>query len=390
MPANMPFLLRVACFIFIFFNSLPAMAHGTGLGSPVPFKARLEVVRVDRAGKIIVAGVAKKKQQVFVSWGGQKISWLKPEGKGFVYGMGLLKDGRVVIAGHEKQGNRSRAYLAVFRQDKELDPHFGQNGKVILNLKGFAELHYLDLDSKDRMVVGGFLKTKNGSHHWLIARFLSDGSFDRSFHSAIAPFHDSRIYGLAIDQQNRIIVAGSLKDNHRFLKCFMARFNQSGRPDFSFGEKGILHPDFKSDSSLCSSVMVQRDGKILVAGYVQDQQAQANFIVTRFLVNGQRDPSFGKAGRVTIDFDHRADAAHALAVDAHGFILVAGESIEKNREEFLAWAVLNPNGKMISKEKTNLGIRSEAELSAATWSTSRGFIAVGRMGGRAVSKQISP
>src|SRR5262245_60604748 len=60
----------------------------------------------------------------------------------------------------------------------------------------------------------------------------------------------------------------------------------------------------------------QPDGKILIAGSVQDTSpgSSADFVLVRYNANGSLDTTFGFQGRVTTDFSGRADVVRASAI----------------------------------------------------------------------------
>jgi uncharacterized delta-60 repeat protein len=71
------------------------------------------------------------------------------------------------------------------------------------------------------------------------------------------------------------------------------------------------------------AVAIQRDGRILVSG-----QAADAVLLARYEANGRLDPTFGKRGLVIADFGHGPDIGHALAVQADGRIVVAGQAAD--------------------------------------------------------------
>lgn len=96
----------------------------------------------------------------------------------------------------------------------------------------------------------------------------------------------------------------------------VARFDLEGRLDQSFGDQGIVSfpteygprgrvLNFLNITDLC----VQRDGKILIAGYGND----ANII--RLLPDGARDDTFGSNGAIVFRADSRSSLARLICTD---------------------------------------------------------------------------
>ncbi|MBI4412466.1 MAG: hypothetical protein HY541_08285, partial [Deltaproteobacteria bacterium] len=70
------------------------------------------------------------------------------------------------------------------------------------------------------------------------------------------------------------------------------------------------------------------DGKIVVAGYAEIPPSppfNTDFLIARLLPNGKMDRRFGREGILFVDFKNGTDAAHALALDQTGRIVVAGD-----------------------------------------------------------------
>ena len=108
----------------------------------------------------------------------------------------------------------------------------------------------------------------------------------------------------------------------------------SGDLDASFGDDGTVLLDFEGDTG--GAVAIQADGKIVVAG---------DSTLARFLPNGALDATFGGDGTVRFDFGSSSyDAASAVALQTDGKIVVAGWSEDSSRNYYFALARYLPNG----------------------------------------------
>ena len=65
----------------------------------------------------------------------------------------------------------------------------------------------------------------------------------------------------------------------------------------------------------------QADGRILVAGW-----SNSDIVIARFLADGQIDASFGTDGTLTLDFFGGIDSPSEILVQPDGRILVAGSA----------------------------------------------------------------
>src|SRR5262249_1044509 len=105
-----------------------------------------------------------------------------------------------------------------------------------------------------------------------------------------------------------------------------ARFNTDLSLDSGFGASGLVQVNFDgSDSDVATSLAIQSDGKIVLAGY--SLFGQNDFAVARLTTDGVLDSS------VTTDFGSSADVASAVMVDGTG-LLVAGYSDVNGSNDF--------------------------------------------------------
>jgi len=117
-----------------------------------------------------------------------------------------------------------------------------------------------------------------------------------------------------------------------------ALFGQAGALDLDFGTNGIVTTPFLLGYDNASSVAIQSDGKIIVAGSSQNGKTH-DFTLARFNPNGTLDDSFGEDGIVASDFGDFG-AARAVAIQSDGKIVVVGVSGFEN----LAIARYNMDG----------------------------------------------
>jgi uncharacterized delta-60 repeat protein len=167
---------------------------------------------------------------------------------------------------------------------------------------------------------------------------LSAGDLDPSFGDGgrvITHFGGvSFAYSVAIDTYGKIVVAGQYKDTRRdpvtnqfnWPDFALARYNPDGTADAGFGTGGVVTTDFDGSEDVASKVVVQPDGKILVAGWAIDvARAGYDFGLARYNNDGSLDQSFGSGGKVTTNFGSTStNLGYGLTVDADGKILVAG------------------------------------------------------------------
>ncbi|HVD95041.1 MAG TPA: delta-60 repeat domain-containing protein, partial [Candidatus Limnocylindria bacterium] len=110
---------------------------------------------------------------------------------------------------------------------------------------------------------------------------------------------------VAIQADGKLVVVGTTyQDNDFSTEDFaVARYNPDGTLDKTFGAGGKVQTDFPGLAAVASSVVIQPDGKIVVAGGAFPLFTfLGNFKVVRYNSNGSLDTSFGDGGIVTTTF----------------------------------------------------------------------------------------
>ncbi|MGH8093590.1 MAG: delta-60 repeat domain-containing protein, partial [Chthoniobacterales bacterium] len=122
-----------------------------------------------------------------------------------------------------------------------------------------------------------------------------------------------------------------------------------GDLDSSFGKGGQVASDFKGSNDFAYAVALQADGKIVIAGnrFLGNSAEGADFLVARYNPDGTLDKTFGQGGHVVTDFGLTEQAA-AVAIQPDGKIVVAGGtySVFPFAGGQYALARYNPNGSL--------------------------------------------
>jgi uncharacterized delta-60 repeat protein len=131
-----------------------------------------------------------------------------------------------------------------------------------------------------------------------------------------------------------------------------------GDLDPTFGNGGIVITSF-GGSDVASAVVVQPDGKLVVAGRT-NIAGNTVFALARYNANGGLDPTFGTGGLVTTDFGS-TDQAFAVALQGDGKIVTAGRRgsdviVARHNADGSLDTVFGSNGRVI----TNFGATEQA------------------------------
>src|SRR5438128_1850053 len=134
--------------------------------------------------------------------------------------------------------------------------------------------------------------------------------------------HDDQANGVVAQSDGKLVAAGVAKTS-RSQDFALARYNPNGSLDATFGTGGKVTTDFAGNDDPAFAVVLQSDGKIVVAGGAKTSRSQ-DFALARYNANGSLDATFGTGGKVTTDFAGNDDEAHALVFQPDGKLVAAG------------------------------------------------------------------
>ncbi|MGC2166120.1 MAG: delta-60 repeat domain-containing protein [Gallionella sp.] len=262
-------------------------------------------------------------------------------GSDYAYAVALQTDGKLVVAGYAYNGTNSDFALARYNSDGSLDVGFGAGGKVTIDFGGYDDIAKAIAIQPDGMiVVAGY--AWNGSHNdFALARFDSNGNLDTTYGSGtgklLTDFVGASDFAnaMVLQSDGKIVVAGSVDSGATSTKSdfALARYNTDGSLDTGFGTGGKITTDFANGSDFAEAIGLQSDGKIVAAGSAYNG-VNTDFALARFDTAGNPDPGFGAGGKLVFDFTANHDYAHALAIQADGKIIAAGHSYNGANDDF--------------------------------------------------------
>jgi len=243
----------------------------------------------------------------------------------------LQPDGKIVLGGFTMVNNSFDFVLARFNTNGSLDPAFSGNGIVSFDFSSTTDYLYdLALQPSGKILAVGRSNSGN-TGYFSLARLNTDGSFDTSFSGdgkLIDDINSGNMYAnsVAVQADGKIVVAGNTQSH-----ILVARYLPDGVLDNSFSGDGKVFVSTGNFSS-SRSVLVQPDGKILVAGSVVELGAN-NFLVLRFLTDGTMDLSFSGDGKQITDFG-ADESIEALALQPDGKIVAVGSTLSGAQADF--------------------------------------------------------
>jgi uncharacterized delta-60 repeat protein len=186
-------------------------------------------------------------------------------------------------------------------------------------------------------------RSRRGAHgqRFALARYTPAGKLDRRFGTGgkvltgfglrmARPGFQSfaEVASLAIQRDGKIVVAGyaAVPPGFGYWAFALARYTPAGKLDRTFGRKGTVLTSFRSRAnSSAHAVAITPDGKIVAVGYCDCHPFR--FALARYRPGGRLDPSFGRDGKVLTSFSAtKGSDAKAVAIQPDGKIVVVGDA----------------------------------------------------------------
>ncbi len=210
----------------------------------------------------------------------------------------------------------------------DLDPTFGSGGKVTTAIGTRSdEIYTLALQVDGKIIAGGYLY-KDTDIDFALVRYNTDGTLDMTFGvggkitTGFSSTSDDYGYAVALQGDGKIVLAGRSGKN-AIYDFALARYNKDGPLDTSFGISGLVTTDFGNTSDWALSIALQTDDKIVLCGWSYDG-SNTDFALTRYNPDGSLDTTFGNQGIVTTRFDSGYALAYSLALQKDGKLVAAG------------------------------------------------------------------
>ncbi|WP_354699202.1 hypothetical protein DSM112329_04911 [Paraconexibacter sp. AEG42_29] len=162
------------------------------------------------------------------------------------------------------------------------------------------------------------------------ASAASLGALDTAFGGGVVQLPaGTQLHAGAVQTDGKLVVTGftGKTEDPRLL---VARLTPTGTLDTTFGNGGSAAVPLPSGAigAAGDAVAIQADGKILVAGDALGDSGADGMLVTRLNADGTPDGGFGSGGSAVIERGTGGQGeANAVAVRADGTIVVAGAAI---------------------------------------------------------------
>jgi len=227
----------------------------------------------------------------------------------------IQKDGKIVVAGTTENGFKYDFAIARYNTDGSLDNTFSNDGIELLPSASNYFLTSLVIQEDGKIIAAG------GS---AITRYNTDGSVDTTFSNNVK----QSIYSIAVQRDGKILIGGS--DSHSTFTIARYNTNGSPDKTFGAdGKQTLVFSDETGgyEHSYASSIVIQSNGKIVVGGVAfnaqRDPQDLRGFIaLARLNSNGSLDNTFSEDGKSGFHLDRATDCS--LVIQKDGKIVIGG------------------------------------------------------------------
>lgn len=205
-------------------------------------------------------------------------------------------DGRILVIIRNTFQNRH--YLVRFNTDGSRDAAFGTNGVIeIPRISPMSDgrIFGMQILPNGKILIAGqseYSSSADDYNELFLVRLSPEGYADSSFGRlglVRRTFGGQRFKASSLivqPEDNKYIVSGLIKtpDND----ALMVRFTQRGRPDYGFGSGGVVVTDFTPDGNdFFNGAKLLSDGKIIAVGQASiSPSTLSNFLVAGYSANG--------------------------------------------------------------------------------------------------------
>ena len=256
-------------------------------------------------------------------------------------------DGKLVVAGN----NNADFALIRLNPDGSLDGSFDGDGKLVTTMSGGPEVIFSLVQQPDGKLVAAGSSLVNGKDGFALARYNADGSLDTAFSGdgkVKTEIGAGKSYGESIVLQldGKLVVAG-YASNGTDDDFALARYNADGSLDTAFNGSGTLMTALGTGADQGNAVVLQPDGKLVMAGSSSSQDgSSASFALARYHTNGALDSTFSGDGKVlTAGVPVSKDTGQSTIQQDDGKLVVAGYATVGGNYHF-ALMRYNPDGSL--------------------------------------------
>ncbi len=245
------------------------------------------------------------------------------------FDVAILPDGGIISAGYADSSTlEENIALVRYNADGALNGGFGSAGRVVVDIANHTDVATaVHAYANGKILAAGYAYSSAGISLVSLTRYLADGRLDTSF-SAGGRMTEQigiasvSINDMAVQSDGKILVAGRI-NNAGIVDSIVLRYNSDGSRDTSFADNGQRIIDLGGIDNTFA-IGLTADAHIILAGHSHIGAVQEVAIV-RLDSDGTPDRNFGSNGiTTTAPFGNTVNIGYDLLIQDNGGILVAG------------------------------------------------------------------
>jgi uncharacterized delta-60 repeat protein len=249
--------------------------------------------------------------------------------------LALQPDGKLVVAGNTSPSQHIT--LVRFNSDGTLDTSFGNGGVTGTNFGTFSFASAVAIRPDGKIVAGGAIAGSNTS--FALVQLNPDGSLDSSFAIGGRQVLDlgafEEVADVVLQPDGKVVLAGYIRYPGGHSDLLLARYQLNGSLDTSFGTGGIVTTSVRAIDQMYA-LALQPDGKLVGAGFTRESGGPRDYVLVRYATDGTLDSGFGTGGIVTGGTGGVFIEGHDLFIQPDGKIVVGGRSSGSRKDFALA------------------------------------------------------
>jgi uncharacterized delta-60 repeat protein len=225
-------------------------------------------------------------------------------------GMSAVADNKIIVAGSISYDS---IFLIKYNADGHIDVSFGNQGYVKTRMpEGYSNIIAEDFcvqTNGDIFFAGNVGNETTGYADFFLCKINANGTLNQGFGNAgfkvtdvDGAFVNDYLGSIEPGPAGKLLLSGA--SNTNFI---LAMYNIDGTLDTAFGTKGITRVNVGGIYRKCADMVIEPNGKIVLAGYIGD-----DFGSVRINVNGVIDSSYGTNGIFRIDFGNSYDYSNVI------------------------------------------------------------------------------
>lgn len=244
------------------------------------------------------------------------------------YDLAVQSDGKIVVVGTSNNSSDDDMAVARYLKDGTLDRDFNSDGRATFAVGNGDDAAYsVDIQADGKIVLAGYMH--NGTDKdFAVIRLTEDGYLDKEFDGdgqvvISSDKGDDIAYQVLIQDDGKIVVAG-FGENVDGRKAIVVRLYSDGSFDNTFAENGKCVVTGKPETAAYDMILLE-DGNILLGGYSKKDDF-SKMALFRVLGNGTVDTVFGTAGTALIDLLEKSSIGYGMALQKDKKIIITGYS----------------------------------------------------------------